>query len=84
MRALGKVCVLLVLALAVAGAEGAEKKRGKCPDDKKICQIGEDEYVCVDLEDECPTPRKICPDGKKACQVGDDEYICIDPDDSCP
>ena len=28
--------------------------RGICPDDKKACQIGEDEYVCVGLDDECP------------------------------
>ncbi|HWM93057.1 MAG TPA: hypothetical protein VN493_20000 [Thermoanaerobaculia bacterium] len=84
MRALGKVCLLLVLALTVAGAEGAEKSRGICPDDKKTCQIGQNEWTCVGLDEKCPKPRKICPDDKKACLVGDDEYVCIDPDDSCP
>ncbi|HEX6863091.1 MAG TPA: hypothetical protein VF414_09770 [Thermoanaerobaculia bacterium] len=90
MRAWAKVCALLVLVLAMAvAAEGADKKgRGICPDDKKACQVGEDEYVCVDPDDKCPEPndlpRSLCPDGKKACQVDDDKYVCIDPDDNCP
>lgn len=90
MKAWTKVCALLVLVLAMAAVtEGGEKKgRGICPDGKKVCQIGENQYVCVDQDDECPKPqdlpRSLCPDGKKACQVDDGHYICIKPDDECP
>ena len=91
MKAWAKVCTLMVLAFAMAAAsgEGAEKKRGICPDGKKACQVGENSYVCVDPDDECPDPdrkkgRGICPDDKKACQVGENSYVCVDPDDECP
>jgi hypothetical protein len=91
MRAWAKVCalLLLVLAMAAAATEGAEKKgRGICPDGKKACQMGEDDYVCIDPNETCPEPlalpRSLCPDDKKACQVDEDEYVCIDPDDVCP
>lgn len=91
MRAWAKVCALLVLVLAMAAAAcaGAEKTgRGICPDGKKACQTGPDEYICIDPDEKCPDlidlPRSLCPDGKKACQVDDDKYVCIDPDDTCP
>jgi hypothetical protein len=91
MRAWAKMCALLVLVLTMAAAAtaGTEKKgRGICPDDKKTCQVGVDQYVCVDPDDKCPKPndlpRSLCPDGKKACQVDDDTYVCIHPDDNCP
>lgn len=87
MRAWAKVCALLVLVLAMAiAAAGAERK--KCPDGQRACQYGEDDYICIDRDRECPKPlslpRSLCPDDKKACQIGDDEYVCIDPDDTCP
>ncbi len=91
-----KLCVLVVLALVTvaAGKEGSEKKRPLCPDGQKACQIGENTYVCVDIDDNCPDPDdaarrakkrgSICPDGLKACQTGEDEYVCVHPDAECP
>lgn len=90
MKAWARVCTLLVVVfvMAAVNGEGAEKKRpGICPDGKKACQVGENSYVCVDPDDECPDPEKsrgICPDDKKTCQVGENTYTCVDLDDDCP
>lgn len=95
MRAGAKLCALLVLALVtVAAGKNEEKKRPLCPEGQKACQIGENTYVCVDIDDNCPDPEdaarrakkrgSICPDDLKACQVGEDEYVCVHPDAECP
>ncbi len=91
MKAGGKLCALLVLVFVVACAAASVKVRAICPDGEKACQVGENEYVCVPEDANCPEPvaaagvrKPICPDGKKACQVGEDEYDCIDPEDECP